>query len=87
MLIISSILLAQIDTIRETTIVPFSGPQFFTALVAGLFLTFGFQMLLTNLSVAAGISVVNFSPHDDDSGAHSSGTKIQTSGPLLAYGH
>ncbi len=83
MLIIRSILLAQTDTIRETTIAAFSGPQFFTALVAGLFLTFGFQMLLTNLSVAAGISVVNFSPHDDDSSSHSSGTKIQTIGTAV----
>jgi hypothetical protein len=84
MLIISSILLAQIDTIRETTIVPFSRPQFFTALVAGLFLTFGFQMLLTNLSVAVGISVVNFSVHDDDSrSSPSSGSTVHTIGTAV----
>ncbi|MGF1571312.1 MAG: MFS transporter [Nodosilinea sp.] len=34
----------------------FSGPQFFIALLSGLVLTFGFQLLLTNLSVAAGLS-------------------------------
>lgn len=83
MLIIRSILLAQTDTIRETTIAAFSGPQFFTALVAGLFLTFGFQMLLTNLSVAAGISVVNFSAHDDDSSSHKSGSTIHTIGTAV----
>uniref|UniRef100_UPI00286C8B8B hypothetical protein n=1 Tax=Chamaesiphon sp. OTE_20_metabat_361 TaxID=2964689 RepID=UPI00286C8B8B len=49
-------LLAQVETIRETA-VAFAAPQFLTALIAGLFLTFGFQMLLTNLSVATGISV------------------------------
>jgi hypothetical protein len=37
-------LLAQTEIVRETAI-GFSGPQFFTALIAGLFLTFGFQML------------------------------------------
>jgi hypothetical protein len=75
-------LLAQTDVIRETTIAAFSGPQFFTALVAGLFLTFGFQMLLTNLSVAAGISVVNFSG-DNDSSSHSSGSTIHTIGTAV----
>ncbi|MCG9892874.1 MAG: apolipoprotein A1/A4/E family protein [Thermosynechococcaceae cyanobacterium MS004] len=64
-----------IDTARETTLA-FSGPQFFTALVAGLFLTFGFQMLLTNFSVAAGISVFSLAPNDHESsgGGSSMGT-------------
>jgi hypothetical protein len=61
----AAILLAQVDTIRETTIA-FAGPQFFTALVAGLILTFGFQMLLTNLSVAAGMSVLSLAANDDE---------------------
>lgn len=34
----------------------FSGPKFFVALIAGVVLAFAFQFLLTNLSVAAGIS-------------------------------
>jgi hypothetical protein len=34
----------------------FSSPQFFIALISGIVLAFGFQLLLTNLSVAAGIS-------------------------------
>jgi hypothetical protein len=38
-----------------TTLV-FSSPQFFIALISGIVLAFGFQLLLTNLSVAAGIS-------------------------------
>jgi hypothetical protein len=71
----------QIDTARETTLA-FSGPQFFMALVAGLFLTFGFQMLLTNFSVAAGISVLSLSSHDDDSSNGSGGT-MRTIGTAL----
>jgi hypothetical protein len=77
-------LFAQTDVIRETTIAAFSGPQFFTALVAGLFLTFGFQMLLTNLSVAAGISVVNFSGNDHErKSSDSSGSTIHTIGTAV----
>jgi uncharacterized protein YfkK (UPF0435 family) len=34
----------------------FSGPQFFIALVAGVLMAFAFQFLLTNFTVAAGIS-------------------------------
>ncbi|HEY9605614.1 MAG TPA: MFS transporter [Allocoleopsis sp.] len=34
----------------------FSGPQFFIALIAGVLMAFAFQFLLTNLTVAAGIS-------------------------------
>ncbi|AFY95697.1 hypothetical protein [Chamaesiphon minutus] len=56
-------LLAQTAVVRETAF--FSGPQFFTALVSGLFLTFGFQMLLTNLSVATGISAFSLAPNDE----------------------
>ncbi|MEM8809251.1 MAG: MFS transporter [Cyanobacteria bacterium P01_G01_bin.38] len=58
-----------IDTPEEAALV-FSGPQFFIALLSGLILTFGFQLLLTNLSVAAGISYVGHSSSDskDSSG-------------------
>ncbi len=34
----------------------FSGPQFFIALIAGVLMAFAFQFLLTNFTVAAGIS-------------------------------
>jgi nucleoid DNA-binding protein len=71
----------QIDTARETTLA-FSGPQFFMALVAGLFLTFGFQMLLTNFSVAAGISVLSLSSRDDESSG-GSGSTMRTVGTAL----
>jgi len=60
-----------IDTAEETAML-FSGPQFFIALISGLVLTFGFHLLLTNLSVAAGISYVGHN-HSSSSG-HSSGS-------------
>lgn len=63
---------AGIDTAEEAAMV-FSGPQFFIALISGLVLTFGFQLLLTNLSVAAGISWVGHSSSSSsDSGSGSS---------------
>lgn len=46
------------DRLEEASMV-FSGPQFFAALLSGLVLAFGFQMLLTNLSVATGISYLS----------------------------
>jgi nucleoid DNA-binding protein len=47
----------RITTPEEAALI-FSGPQFFIALVSGLVLAFGFQLLLTNLSVAVGISAI-----------------------------
>ena len=55
-----------INTPEEAALV-FSGPQFFIALLSGLILAFGFQLLLTNLSVAAGISYVGHSSSSKDS--------------------
>ncbi|MBW4623253.1 MAG: MFS transporter [Cyanosarcina radialis HA8281-LM2] len=60
-----------VDTPEEAALV-FSGPRFFTALIAGVVLAFGFQLLLTNLSLAAGISYLgNRSDSHDDRDAHS----------------
>ncbi|WP_026733705.1 hypothetical protein [Fischerella sp. PCC 9605] len=47
--------------------VAFSGPRFFTALISGVILAFAFQLVLTNLSVAAGISYLG-RPSDSDHG-------------------
>lgn len=55
----------------EAASVLFSGPQFFIALISGILLAFAFQILLTNLSVAAGISYLGHSSDDNDH--HSSG--------------
>ncbi|MDX2215404.1 MAG: hypothetical protein SFY66_19230 [Oculatellaceae cyanobacterium bins.114] len=54
-----------ISTPEEVSQLP-SGPQFFITLVAGLLLAFAIQLLLTNLSVAAGISYLGRSSDDDD---------------------
>jgi nucleoid DNA-binding protein/Fe2+ or Zn2+ uptake regulation protein len=48
----------------EETALLYSGPQFFIALIAGVVLACAFQLLLTNLSVAAGLSYIGQS-HDD----------------------
>ena len=56
----------------EGASVLFSGPQFFIALVSGVLLAFAIQLLLTNFSVAAGISYLgNFTDPDSDSGSNS----------------
>ena len=55
-----------IGTPEEAALI-FSGPQFFIALLSGLILSFGFQLLLTNLSVAAGISYVGHSSSSSSS--------------------
>ncbi|MBW4441458.1 MAG: MFS transporter [Plectolyngbya sp. WJT66-NPBG17] len=72
-------LLAQIPTDRgvntpEEAALVFSGPRFFVALISGIVLAFAFQLLFTNLSVAAGISYLGHSSDDHDSHHHSSGS-------------
>lgn len=42
-----------------------SGPRFFVALISGVILTFAFQLVLTNLSLAAGISYLGRSSDSD----------------------
>ena len=65
-----------LDTPEEAAMI-FSGPQFFVALLSGLVLAFGFQMLLTNLSVATGVSYLTRSSSDgSSSGGMSTGKKI-----------
>lgn len=66
----------------------FSGPQFFIALIAGLILAFAFQLLLTNLSVATGISILDFRPsrsshHQSDSGGGIGQTVRQNIGTAM----
>ncbi len=69
-----------IDTQEEASLV-FSGPNFFIALIAGVVLAFAFQLLLTNLSVAAGISYLgNSSESDGDQGGGSLGGTIRKIG-------
>lgn len=56
----------------ERAALVFSGPRFFVALVSGLVLAFAFQLLLTNLSVAAGISYLGRSSDSDSDDSHES---------------
>ena len=66
----------------EDAAMVFSGPQFFTALISGVVLAFAFQMLLTNLGVATGISMLggsssnsNHDRQNDHSHDHSASPK------------
>ena len=58
----------------EQAALVFSGPRFFVALISGLILAFAFQILLTNLSVAAGISYLGRSSDSDHDHNHESGS-------------
>jgi hypothetical protein len=63
-------------TIVEETALLYSGPQFFIALIAGVVLACAFQLLLTNLSVAAGLSYIGQS-HDDEHHSDSSSPPVR----------
>ncbi|MGI8503359.1 MAG: MFS transporter, partial [Hassallia sp.] len=47
-----------------------SGPRFFVALISGVILAFAIQLVLTNLSVAAGITYLGHQPDSDSSSNH-----------------
>ncbi|MEL6160291.1 MAG: MFS transporter [Cyanobacteria bacterium J06627_32] len=65
--------------------VPIYGPQFLIALISGVILAFGFQLLLTNLSIATGVSYVANSSNDSSSdSSSSSGVGIKKIG--IAFG-
>ncbi|MGB3694497.1 MAG: hypothetical protein WA999_17415, partial [Spirulinaceae cyanobacterium] len=72
------------ETAEEASLI-FSGPEFFMALIAGLVLAFAFQLLLTNLGVATGISLAGgSSDSDSDSGSSDSlGSTIRKIGFAL----
>lgn len=69
----------------ENTAMLFSGPQFFTALVAGVILAFAFQLLMTNLGVAIGISALGGSS-DSNSSHSSSSNGLRKIGIVLGLG-
>ncbi|PPS39175.1 hypothetical protein [Chroococcidiopsis sp. TS-821] len=52
----------------------FSGPRFFVALISGIILAFAIQLVLTNLSVAAGISFLGRSSDSDSASNDGSGS-------------
>ncbi|MEH2435256.1 MAG: MFS transporter [Nostoc sp.] len=70
-------IIAQEALTPEEASVLFSGPKFLVALLAGVLMAFAFQLLLTNFSVAVGISSWEIdSDSDDDS--ESLGSKIRS---------
>lgn len=71
---------------KEDAALAFSGPQFFVALVAGVVLAFAFQLLLTNLGVALGISMAGGSSSDSDKEPDSLGGTIRKIGFALGLG-
>jgi len=61
-----NLLLAQVSSPANLSTLTFlSGPQFFIALIAGVVMAFAFQFVLTNFSIAAGISG-GINPADTD---------------------
>jgi hypothetical protein len=71
---LSQVWLLQVP-LDSTANTPEREPRFFVALIAGVVLAFAFQILLTNLSVAAGISYLGRSSDDeDDHHDHESGS-------------
>ncbi|MEH2074334.1 MAG: MFS transporter [Nostoc sp.] len=60
------ITLAQEALTPEEASVLFSGPKFLVALLAGVLMAFAFQLLLTNFSVAVGISSWEIGSDSDD---------------------
>ncbi|KYC38661.1 hypothetical protein WA1_36415 [Scytonema hofmannii PCC 7110] len=75
----------QVLTPEEASVV-FSGPKFLVALLAGVFMAFAFQLLLTNFSVAVGISSLGTDSYTDDESGSSGGTirKVETAVGLWA---
>jgi hypothetical protein len=60
-----------LEAVQDTAFM-FNGPQFFAALIAGVVLAFAFQLLFTNLGVAAGISMAGGSSKSDSSAPNAS---------------
>jgi hypothetical protein len=73
---LAPITLAQEVLTPEQASVLFSGPKFLVALVAGVLMAFAFQLLLTNLSLAVGISSWEIDSDSDDE-SESFGSKIR----------
>jgi uncharacterized protein YneF (UPF0154 family) len=74
---LAPITLAQEALTPEEASVLFSGPKFLVALLAGVLMAFAFQLLLTNFSVAAGISSWEIDSDSDDE-SESLGSKIRS---------
>jgi hypothetical protein len=73
---LAPIITQEVLTPEEASVL-FSGPKFLVALLAGVLMAFAFQLLLTNLSVAAGISSWEIDSDSDDE-SESLGSKIRS---------
>jgi hypothetical protein len=82
---IAQVLIEPEPEAMENAAMLFSGPQFFTALVAGVVLAFAFQLLMTNLGVAVGISALGGSS-DSGSSHSSSSNSLRQIGIVLGLG-
>ena len=80
---LAQIITEEILTPEEAAAV-FSGPQFLVALLAGVVMAFAFQLLLTNFTVALGISALGGGDTDDTDNLGSTVRKISTAVGLLA---
>ncbi len=84
--LIDSLWLAQAPVVLqpvspESASVLFTGPRFFIALISGILLAFAMQLLLTNFSVAAGISYLGrSSDSSSDDHSNSEGMSIRKIG-------
>ncbi|MGL4619746.1 MFS transporter [Chroococcidiopsis sp.] len=82
-LYLAQIITEEILTPEEAAAV-FSGPQFLVALIAGVVMAFAFQLLLTNFSVAVGISALGGGDAEDTDNLGSTVRKISAAVGLLA---
>ncbi len=73
---LQSMPIAQAVVIPEVSLA-FSGPKFLVAMLSGLLMAFAFQFLLTNFSVAIGISALGGDSSDDDDDSQSLGSTIR----------
>lgn len=71
-----------VSTARQASYV-LNGTEFFPALIAGVFLAFAFQLLLTNLGVAVGISMAGGNSSDSNKESDSLGGTIRKIGFAL----
>jgi hypothetical protein len=80
--------LAQVPVVAPVGQEPlqFLGPRFFIALIAGLVLAFAFQLLLTNLSVAAGISYLGHSSSDSSTADSHEGSSLGSTIRKIGFG-
>ncbi|MGB7375483.1 MAG: MFS transporter [Rivularia sp. (in: cyanobacteria)] len=63
-------------TPQEASLI-FSGPQFLVALASGIVMAIAFQLLLTNLSIAVGISVLGGGSDSDDDDTDTVGEAVK----------